>query len=66
MLNICKSIAKDVNGMGFLSWDMSYTDNGWVVIEVNAIGQLIGPQIVMQKGIKSEVDNLLKRMNLVI
>lgn len=66
MLDICKSIAKDVQGMGFLSWDMAYTSKGWVVIEVNGIGQLIGPQIVMQRGIKSEIDELVKRMNLVI
>ncbi|WP_288867980.1 sugar-transfer associated ATP-grasp domain-containing protein [uncultured Parvimonas sp.] len=66
MLELCKSIAKEVNDIGFLSWDMSYTAKGWVVIEVNGIGQLIGPQIVMQRGIKSEIDELIKRMKLVI
>lgn len=66
MIELCKSIAKDVKDIGFLSWDMAYTPNGWVVIEVNGIGQLIGPQIVMQRGIKSEIDEVVKKMKLVV
>lgn len=56
MLKICKQAASEVNDMGYLSWDMAYTDNGWVVIEVNEIGQLIGPQLTMKRGIKKEIE----------
>ena len=66
MLKFCKEAAAKVEDMGYLSWDMAYTDKGWVVIEVNGIGQLIGPQIVMKRGIKAEVAELLSKMNTVI
>ena len=48
--------------MGYLSWDLAYTDSGWVVIEVNEVGQFIGPQMTMKKGIKKELWSYLERM----
>lgn len=66
MINFCKFAASKVEGIGYLSWDMAYTDRGWIVIEVNGIGQLIGPQIVMKKGIKSEIKEISEQMHLVI
>ena len=66
MLEICKTAAQEETDMNYLSWDMAYSECGWCVIEVNAIGQLIGPQIVQQRGIKSEVDTYLKDMQTVV
>lgn len=66
MIELCKSIAANVKDVNFLSFDMAYTDEGWVVIEVNEIGQLIGPQIVMRRGIKAEIESYLKEMKKVI
>ena len=63
MLNICKRAAEKEPLMGYLSWDMAYTDEGWKVIEVNGIGQLIGPQIVYKKGIKRDIINYLQIMD---
>jgi len=34
----------------YISWDLSLTDQGWVVVEGNCIGQFIGPQISTQRG----------------
>lgn len=66
MLDFCKTAASKVDGIGFLSWDMAYTDRGWVVIEVNGIGQLIGPQTVNKRGIKEELDKYSAMMEKVI
>lgn len=62
LISMCKSAHEEVDGMGYLSWDLAYTDSGWVVIEVNEVGQFIGPQMTMKKGIKKELWSYLERM----
>ena len=62
LIRLCKKAAMEEKDMGFLSWDLAYTDDGWVVIEVNEIGQLIGPQIVMKKGIKLDMERYFLKM----
>ena len=62
MIAICKSAAEKETDMNYLSWDMAYSERGWCVIEVNAIGQLIGPQIVSRRGIKIEINDYLTQM----
>ena len=62
LLAICKNAAEKEKDMGYLSWDMAYCDQGWVVIEVNEVGQFIGPQMVYQKGIKKELWQYLDHM----
>lgn len=66
LINLCKSAAEQEKEIGYLSWDLAHTDSGWVVIEVNEVGQFIGPQIVMRKGIKEELTEYMKYMNKVI
>lgn len=66
MLEICKNAAEKETQMGYLSWDMAYTNRGWCVIEVNEVGQFIGPQIVFKKGIKAELVQYLSIMQRVI
>lgn len=66
LLNICMEAASKISEMGYLSWDLAYTDDGWKVIEVNGIGQLIGPQMVYKKGIKQEIRRYLDEMPKVI
>nr|WP_288858849.1 sugar-transfer associated ATP-grasp domain-containing protein [uncultured Faecalicatena sp.] len=66
LLALCKEMASEVQDLGYLSWDLAYAENGWVVIEVNEVGQLIGPQIVMQRGIKTELTQYFARMHKVV
>ena len=63
MLELCKGAAEKVPDMGFLSFDMAYTDEGWKLIEVNGIGQLIGPQMVYKRGIKEDIKRYLDEMH---
>lgn len=58
-----KEAAFKVKDINYLSWDLAYTKKGWVVIEVNEVGQLIGPQIVMKQGIKKELSDYFDRMD---
>ncbi len=66
MIQFCKSESAKIKGMGYLSWDMALTDDGWDVIEVNEIGQLIGPQMTTKKGIRKELERLLQDMPKVV
>lgn len=66
LLQFCKEAAAKEKDIGYLSWDLAYTEKGWVVIEVNEVGQFIGPQIVMKRGIKRELEESLSRMKKVI
>ncbi len=66
LIGFCKKAASRVKDIGYLSWDMAYTEKGWVVIEVNEVGQFIGPQIVMKRGIKAELMEYFARMDKVI
>ena len=60
----CCEMAAKTPTVGFIGWDLAHTNNGWVVVEGNNCGQLIGPQIVWQHGIKAEVIGIMKRMRL--
>lgn len=46
--------------MGYISWDMAHTDQGWVIIEANGSGQFIGTQIVEQRGNKRDIAKQLE------
>lgn len=63
MREMCKEMAKVVPTVNYVGWDVAYSEKGWVIIEGN-MGQFIGPQIVMQRGIKEDIENYKKNMNL--
>ena len=52
---VCIDAAQKINSMNYLSFDLAFTDNGWIMIEVNEVGQFIIPQIVQQRGIKRDL-----------
>lgn len=66
MIRICKEMAEMEPMVPWIGWDMAYSDNGWVVIEGNALSEMIGPQATMQKGIREELRLYLKGMKLCI
>ena len=63
MIATCKKMAEVIPTVGYVGWDMAYSNKGWVVIEGN-MGQMIGPQIVMNRGIKAEIEQYRKDMDL--
>ena len=66
MLDMCKEMSKSVPSLKYIGWDMALSENGWVVIEGNGMSQFIGPQIVWERGIKSEIESYMKDMDLII
>lgn len=66
MIRFCKEESAKIKGMNYISWDMALTDDGWDVIEVNEIGQLIGPQTTMKRGIRDNLERLFHDMPKVV
>ncbi len=59
---ICIQGAEENPDMGYLSWDMAHTDDGWKVIEVNEVGQFVGAQLISGRGLKKELETYKKSM----
>lgn len=62
---LCMRAAKDIKGMQYISWDAAYTDKGWVIVEGNKAGQMVAQQMTIQHGIKAELEELLKKMDVI-
>lgn len=42
-----------------VGWDLALTDGGWVLVECNRGGAVLGPQMVQQKGMRTVVQPML-------
>ena len=65
MKAMCCEMAAMIPSVKCIGWDVTLTDSGWAVVEGNGKTQLIGPQIVYQKGIKKEFLRLLDDVDLI-
>lgn len=57
---LCKKMSSMVSKIRYIGWDLAYTNNGWIVIEGNGMSQLIGPQATQGRGVKQEIDEIVK------
>lgn len=60
LIALAKEISQITPSVRYIGWDFSHTEEGWLIIEGNASGQMIGPQIVWKKGMKEEICKLLE------
>lgn len=58
-----RCMAQKLPGNRFIAWDLAYTDNGWVMVEGNALPLIIW-QIAMCKGIREDFESMEKRLGL--
>ena len=61
MLDMCTEMAETLPDVRMIGWDLAYTEKGWIVIEGNAMSEVIGPQATMQKGIRTEIGELFAK-----
>lgn len=59
MISMCKEMSNLIPGAKSIGWDTAYTDEGWVVIEGNALTEVIGPQTTTKKGIRKSLHKYL-------
>lgn len=55
MKETATKLALTIPSQKYISWDLSLTEKGWVVVEGNCLGQFIGPQISAQCGIRQKL-----------
>lgn len=60
LISLAKEISQRTPSVRYIGWDFSHTEKGWLIIEGNASGQMIGPQIVWKNGMKEEICKLLE------
>ncbi len=66
MKRICREMAHKVPSVKCIGWDMAFTDQGWIIVEGNGMTQFIVPQIVFQRGIKQEVEEILQNVERIV
>lgn len=62
VIRICKEMSAMIPTVQWIGWDMAYTDNGWIVIEGNALTEVIGPQSTWQRGIRDDISAFSKNV----
>ena len=65
-LALCMHLSPQAPSVRYIGWDLAYTKGKWVVVEGNGMNQLIGPQLVYERGIKQEIAGIMKEMDLIV
>ena len=60
MICLCKKLAEKIPTVHMIGWDTAHTENGWIVIEGNALTEVIGPQSTWLRGIRKDVEAFYK------
>lgn len=61
-MQLVKEMAEKVDINLYISWDMAFSDKGWVLVEGNTSGQVVMQQIVEGYGFKNELDEIISKM----
>ena len=63
-IDLVKELSWVVPNTNYIAWDIALTDKGWVIVEGNAHGQFLQQQMLMDKGLKPEVDLICKKLSI--
>ena len=58
-ISLVKEMHELVPKVGYIGWDLAYTDNGWVLVEANGGSQILIPQICYGRGFKPEIEGYI-------
>lgn len=58
-IELAKVAAMKFDNINYIAWDFALTPAGWVIVEGNAFGNIRVIQIILKKGIKRELENLI-------
>ena len=61
-MELAKSCSTLIAKVKYIGWDFAYTEQGWIIVEGNGKSQVIGPQLTMQRGIRNEIQDILKKI----
>ena len=61
-IELCKQISTEIPTVHIIGWDLAHTKDGWVIIEGNSMTEVIGPQSTKRKGMRGEIEKIIKIM----
>ena len=61
-IELCKQISTEIPTVHIIGWDLAHTKDGWVIIEGNSMTEVIGPQSTKRKGMRREIEKIIKIM----
>jgi hypothetical protein len=64
LLQVCKDMATQIPHLKFVCWDMAHSKNGWVLIEGNDQGAVGHMQIVFGRGMKAEIEEHFRNVEM--
>lgn len=60
-LKLVEELMKIKPEIRYVGWDLAYTDDGWIVVEGNHEGQLVG-QMMVHRGCAKEASQIMERL----
>lgn len=60
-IELVKELASVVEGATVISWDLAYSDKGWLVVEGNDVGEPYLLQAPLQIGLKDRMISLIDK-----
>lgn len=61
-LNMARTMANHIPNFRYIGWDLALTDNGWVLVELNAKANTYCIQLTMGRGIRKDFESFLKEI----
>ena len=61
LISICLEASSLIPSVRYIGWDLALTPDGWIIVEGNGGGQMIGPQTVFERGLKREINQMIGR-----
>lgn len=62
LVRVAKEAAAKVPGVKIVGWDFAHTDDGWVLVEGNAMSQIGVLQIAYQRGMRADFERFFRKM----
>lgn len=65
-IDLCKKMALELPSVKMVGWDLAHTEKGWILIEANERSQIVGPQLIFNRGLRQELTEIMNQMDLYI
>ena len=61
-ITLAKELAEVIPENRYTGWDLALTDDGWIMQEANDCGGIVAIQAPMGRGVRKELEDILKEL----